>query len=81
MRPDELDLPSGTIGPAKDADGNRIERELSFRELGAYFARENRSWDDLTPRVRLVVEQSRDAMYKPLQPGEGYRARRKQRRD
>jgi hypothetical protein len=47
------------------------EKELTFRELQAYCAREIEPLDGVSPAARLSVQRHMDPNYKPLSPYEG----------
>jgi hypothetical protein len=74
FRPDELDLPSGVSAFVK-VNGIIIQKELTFRELHDFTVKEIKLWDSLETRDRLTVQKHQDPNYRPLQPGEGSRAR------
>jgi hypothetical protein len=70
----ELDKPSGVAICVNEKTGE--QKELTFRELHAYTAKEIRLWDSLDARDRLTVQRHQDKNYKPLQPFDGLRSRR-----
>lgn len=47
------------------------EKELTFRELQAYCAKEIAPLDGVSPAARLSVQQHMDPNYKPLAPYAG----------
>lgn len=70
----ELDKLSGVAIIVDQKTGE--QKELTFRELQAYTAKEIVQWDRLTELDRLIVQKHQDKNYKKLSPFEGQRRKR-----